>query len=142
MTMRGSRAALWLAGVAVAIVAGGTVVRAPRAHAQSAALAQGAQPDSNVQLMSSPPVVRPEDVPRIARKGGNPNAPMARRGRKAKMIGHLMSLLTLVGAAGAVYAYKQIQEMRAAHARLQDTIAGQARQLAEIKAMLERSPRG
>ena len=127
------------------VAVGGACVHVPTARAQ--ATAQTAQVDSGVEMRTQPPVVRPEDVPHLPPKGAAAAAGAAGGrggrggGRKAKMIGHLMTLLTLGAAAGAVYAYQQIRTLRDAHARLQDTIAGQARQLAEIKAMLERSPR-
>lgn len=142
MTMRGWRAGTWLASAVVVVAVGGALVRMPQARAQSAAMAQSAHSDSGVS-MQTPPVVQPQDVPRLPAKGGGAaNMPGAKRGRRAKMAGHIMTVLTLVGAAGAVYAYREIRGLRDAHARLQDTIAGQARQLAEIRAMLERTPRG
>ena len=142
MTMWGQRAGIWLAGAAVVVATGGACIRVPVARAQAAAVAQSAPGDSGVQMRTQAPVVRPEDVPHMPAKGGADAAggrPGRGGGRKAKMLGHLMTLLTLGAAVGAGYAYQQIRRLRDAHARLQDTIAGQARQLAEIKATLDRS---
>ena len=143
MSMWGRRGGVWLVSVGCVIAMACGIVRVPTCRAQAVAMAQAAPADSSVHMLSEPPVVRPQDVPQMSRRGGgNPKAPGAGRGgRRAKMLGHLMTLLTLVGAAGAVYAYREIRRLRDAHARLQDTIAGQARQLAEIKAMLEGTPR-
>lgn len=145
MTMWEQRAGIWLACAAVVVVIGGALIRVPATRAQAAALAQSAPVDSGVQMRTQAPVVRPEDVPHLPAKGGADAAgaaggrPGRGGGRKAKMLGHLMTLLTLGAAVGAGYAYQQIRRLRDAHARLQDTIAGQARQLAEIKATLDRS---
>ncbi len=141
MTMWGRRTARGCASAGIAMLLGLALAPVASVRAQDTGAAQVASTDSGVVLQSSPAVAQTQDVGALqARRGGGRGGRGARGGgRKAGMLGHLMTLMTLGAAGGAVYGVIHVRRLRDAHARLQDTIAGQARQLAEIKDRLERS---